>query len=216
MRFQRRQFIKSFGIGMASFVMARCIPFKIVDDSPRDRLLNCWQSLDKLAQKTQEDYEWARQLKESLISDHRTALDDLVASGEISSATAEQVQIAFQEATYHVWRSNAPITCYEPVLVDYTPTSSEQLTQKVALLEEIAGRSDIDENTLAQAQAAIERDITFLGLTDEETQSLYDELIAAAGDTYNFPSFDELNLEITHEAMEAARFLVELFMEDER
>jgi hypothetical protein len=219
----RRDFIKSLGIGMASLLMAQCT---LSDDgtdltkspqpSPKEWLRIYWLRIGDLAAETQEDFERAEQIKAELITDHRAALDNLVASEELSSAAAEQVQIAFQEATYHVWRSNAPITCYEPVLVDYTPTSSEQLTQKVALLEEIAERSDIEENTLAQAQAALERDIAFLGLTDEETQLLYEKLITAAGDTNNFPSFDELDLEITPEAMEAARFLVELFIKDER
>ena len=147
-----------------------------------------------------------------LLSDHRSALDDLVAPGELSSSAAEQIQIAFQEATYHVWRSHAPMTCYEPVLVDYTPTSSAQLTQQVALLEEISDSGDVDQNTLAQAQAAIERDIAFLSLTNEATQALYDDLIAAAGETYDFPTFDELELEIPAESVEAARFLVELLL----
>ena len=209
----RRDFMKTLGISLASLTLARCLPFKGSSDSPIDRLRDCWLSLEKLAQETQKDFERAEQMKQDLIGDHRASLDDLVASRELPLAAAEQIQIAFQEATYHIWRSNAPITCYEPVLVDYTPTSSEQLTQRVALLEEIAERRDIDENTLAQVQATIERDIAFLGLTDEETQSLYEKLIAAAGEDFNFPSFDELDLEITPEAMEAARFLVELLLE---
>ena len=209
----RRDFMKTLGISLASLTLARCLTFKGSSDSPIDRLRDCWLSLEKLAQETQKDFERAEQMKQDLIGDHRASLDDLVASRELPLAAAEQIQIAFQEATYHIWRSNAPITCYEPVLVDYTPTSSEQLTQRVALLEEIAERRDIDENTLAQVQATIERDIAFLGLTDEETQSLYEKLIAAAGEDFNFPSFDELDLEITPEAMEAARFLVELLLE---
>ena len=44
---------------------------------------------------------------------------------------------------------------------------------------------------------------------------LYDALIEAAGDTYNYPTFDELDLEITPEAAEAARFLVDLLLAEE-
>jgi len=211
----RRDFIKGLGIGLASLLMARCIPFKKAGDSPYDHLRGCWLSLDKLAQETQMDYEQADQAKQDLIASHRSALDDLVASGELSSESADLVHIAFQEATYHVWRSNAPITCYEPMIVDYSPTSSGQLTQQVALLSEIADSGDIDEHTMAQAQAALERDIAFLSLSDDETQSLYEALIATAGETYDFPSFDELELEITPETMEAARFLVGLLIGDE-
>jgi hypothetical protein len=209
----RRDFMKTLGISIASLALARCLPFKGSSDSPLDHLRDCWLSLEKLAQETQKDFERAEQMKQDLIGDHRAGLDDLVASGELTSAAADQVQIAFQEASYHVWRLNAPITCYEPVLVDYTPTSSQQLTQQVTLLKEIAERGDVDEKIIGQAQAALERDIAFLSLTDEETQSLYDKLIAAAGENFNFPSFEELDLEITPNAMEAARFLVDVLLE---
>jgi hypothetical protein len=213
MQTTRRDFMKTLGISIATFALARCIPFKSSDDSPKSRLRDCWLNLEKLAQETQKDFEQAGQMKESLLGDHRSALDDLVATGELSSAAADQVQIAFEEATYHVWRSNAPITCYEAVLVDYTPTSSQQLTQQVTILAEISEQGDIDERTITQVQNALERDIAFLNLTDEETQSLYDELLAAAGDTYDFPTLDELDLEITPESIEAAHFLVELLLD---
>jgi hypothetical protein len=213
MQTTRRDFMKTLGISFASLALARCIPSKSSSSSPIARIRDCWLRLEKVAEETQKDFEQAEQMNQDLLGDHRSALDDLVAAGEISAAAAEQVQIAFQEATYHIWRSNAPITCYEPVLVDYTPTSSEQLTQQVTLLTELAEHGDIDEKTIAQAQTALERDIAFLSLSNEETQSLYDKLIAAAGDTYNFPSFDNLDMEITPEAMEAARFLVELLLD---
>jgi hypothetical protein len=100
------------------------------------------------------------------------------------------------------------------VVVDYTPASSGQLAQQAGLLAEMAESGDLDPATVAQAQAAIERDIAFLNLSDAETQALYDELIEAAGGTYDFPSLDELDLEISPEAAEAARFLVELLSED--
>jgi hypothetical protein len=208
----RRDFIKSVGIATASLVMARCIPFGGKDDSPRGRLRNCWLRLDWLAQQTQEDFERGDQALDELVADHRTALNDLVAAGELGVAVADQMQVAFTEAAHHVWRSNAPITCYEAVMMDYTPASSGQLTQQADLLAEMAKGGDLDPATVAQAQAAIERDIAFLNLSDAETQTLYDELIAAAGDTYDFPSFDELDLEVTLEAAEAARFLVNLLL----
>ena len=214
MQTTRRDFIKTLGISIATFALARCIPFKSSDDSPKSRLRDCWLSLEKLAQETQKDFEQAEKMNQGLLEDHRSALDDLVAAGEIHSAAAEQVQIAFEEATYHVWRSNAPITCYEPVLVDYTPTSSEQLTQQITLLTEIAEEGDIDEVTIARAQAALEQDIAFLSLADEETQAIYEKLIATAGDTYTFPSFDELDLKITPESAEAACFLIDVLIRE--
>ena len=212
MRSTRRDFIKSVGIAIASLVMVRCIPFGDKDNSPRGHLRNCWLRLDWLAQQAKGDYERGDQAREELAADHRAALDDLVAAGEMDADVANELDTAFGAAINHVLLSNAPITCYEPVLVDYTPGSSDQLAQQAALLAEIARSGDLDPATMAQAQAAIERDIAFLNLSDAETQALYDELIAAAGDTYDFPSLDELDLEVTPGAAETARFLVELLL----
>jgi hypothetical protein len=209
----RRDFIKSVGIAIASLVMVRCIPFGGQDDSPRGRLRNCWLRLDWLAQQTQKDFERGDRALDGLVADHRAALDDLVTAGELDAAVADQMQVAFTEASHHVWRSNAPITCYEPMMVDYTPASSGQLAQQADLLAEMAKSDNLDPATVAQAQAAIERDIAFLNLSDAETQALYDQLVATAGGTYNFPPLDELDLEVTPEAAKAARLLVELLLE---
>jgi len=214
MRSTRRDFIKSVGIAVASVVMVRCIPFGDKDDSPRSRLRHCWLRLDWLAQQAMGDYERGDKAREKLAADHRAALDDLVAAGEMNANVADELNTAFGAATTHVLFINAPITCYEPMLVDYTPASSGQLGQQAGLLAEMAESGDLDPAIVAQAQAAIERDIAFLNLSDAETQALYDELIAAASGTYDFPSLDELDLEISPETAEAARFLVELLSED--
>ncbi len=78
----------------------------------------------------------------------------------------------------------------------------------------MAESGDLDTDTVAQVQASIERDVAFLNLSREDTDALYDELIAAAGDNYAFPAFGELDLQVTPEAAEAARFLVELLLEE--
>ena len=222
MSLERRDFIKSLGISLASLVLARCTSWDGGTDltqsqhlSNKERMRQYWRSLGDLAEQTLEDYEIAEQLKTELVTNHRIALDQLVAAGEISVAGADQVQIAFQEAAYHVWRLNAPITCYEPAVIDYAPTSRGQLAQQVALLSELAMQGDVNVNTIAHAQAAIEKDIAFLGLTDEDEQSLYEKLITDAGDTHNYPPFNELDLEVSLTTIEAARFLVEVLLGDE-
>ena len=96
-----------------------------------------------------------------------------------------------------------------------TPTSANQLVQQAEILETMAESTSVDSEIIERAQAAIERDIAFLSLSDEEWQALYEELVQAAGDTYDFPDFDDLELEITPEAAEAARFLVELLLAQE-
>ena len=218
----RREFIKSVGVAIASLAMARCIyPLNRggsdgdEGDSVRERLRRCWLRFDWLARETRDrdDYGRGEQALDQLVADHRAALDELVVAGELDAGVADQVGTAFGAAAYHVWRSNAPITCYEPVLVDYKPTSSGHLARQAELLVEMAESGDLDPDPVAQAQAAIERDVAFLNLSGEEVEALYDALMEAAGGTYAFPPpFDELDLEITPEAAAAARFLVELLL----
>ncbi len=212
----RREFLKAVGVAMASLAMAGCSPGLGrggADDSPRGRLRRCWLRLDNLAEATKKDYERGERLKAELAAGHRSALDDLVSSGELTATVADHIQAAFDEALYHVWRANAPITCYEPAIVNYTPTSADQLVQQSSLLAGIAKRGDLDPETVQRARTAIERDIAFLSLTSQETDELYQVLQEAAGDSFRFPPFEELALEIPVEAIEAARFLVDLLTE---
>ena len=80
---------------------------------------------------------------------------------------------------------------------DYSHVPHSQLVRQANLLAEMAESGDLDSDIVAQAQTTIERDITFLKFSYKEKQALYDELREAAGDTYDFPSFDELDLEIS-------------------
>jgi len=213
----RRDFIKNVGIAVASLVAVQgaCGPLEREDHSPRGRLRNCWERLDWLAEKAQDwdQHEKAQEARDGLVADHRAALDELVAAGELEAAVADQVQIAFSEAAYHVWRANCGMTCYEPMPgPDYTPFTSSQLALQADLLTEMAESGAADAETVAQAQAAIERDIAFLTLSDAETQALYEELVTAAGDGYDYPSFGDVELEVTPQAAEAARFLIDLLL----
>lgn len=215
MRLTRREFIKGVGVAAASWVLLRCRALPSQDDSPRDELRSVWMRLDWLAeQSTGDDWERGDQARQELAAQHRAALDELVSVGELSPDVANELQAAFDAASYHVYRSHAPITCYEPMIVDYAPTSSDQLTTQADLLAEMADRSDLDPATVSQAQAAVERDIAFLSLSSDERNALYDPLIQAASQGTAVPPFDQLDLEITPEAAEAARFLVELLLEE--
>jgi hypothetical protein len=144
---------------------------------------------------------------------HRVALDALVAAGEITAPVADHVQTAFEAAAYHVWRSNAPITCYEPVLIDYRPVSSSELILQADLLAELADENDWDPETVERAQDAIERDITFLNLDPQALEALYEALSASAEDAYAIPAFEALDLEVTPEAAAAAVFLIDVLLE---
>jgi hypothetical protein len=194
--------------------MVRCVVPSIGRTTPRDRLRDCWSRLDWLAEQSRnwDHPQRGEEALEELRGAHGSALEELVASGELGAAVAQEIEVAFEAATFHIWRANGPVTCYEPVLVDYFPTSAGQLVQQSELLCEMAQSQQIDPDTVALAQAAIERDLAFLTLSEGERQTLYQELQAAAGDTYQFPTLDELGLEVTPEAAEAARFLVDLLL----
>ena len=211
----RREFIQHIGIAIASLVAANaaCTPFAGGGgSSPRERLLSCWHRFDWLARQAQGDFERGDRARRDLAAEHRAALDELVAAGELEAEVTDELESAFDAAADHVLWSNAPITCYKPAMPDYTPTSAGRLVQQAEILEGLADDATVDQDVVAQAQAAIERNIAFLALTDEEWQAMYDELAQAAGDSYDFPAFDDLELEITPEAAEAARFLVELLL----
>ena len=183
----------------------------------RERLRSCWLRFDWLAEQAQDwsDYEKGERALEQLKTEHRAALDELVAAGELEAGVADEVQNAFDAAAYHIWRANCGMTCYEPMMMpDYTQSGSAQLVGQAELLADLADDATIDPGTIAQVQAAVERDIAFLNLSPEEERALYDALEKAAGESYDFPTFEGLELEITPEDAEAARFLVELLLEE--
>jgi hypothetical protein len=77
----------------------------------------------------------------------------------------------------------------------------------------MAGDGDLAPDAVAQAQAAVERDVAFLNLPYEARDIMYDEIVAHL-DERGVPPFEELDLEVTPETAQAARFLVELLSGD--
>jgi hypothetical protein len=213
MSIKRREFIKSIGIGFASLILSQCSRFSFSDDPLRDDLRNCWLKLLWLEERTRMNMEEGENDRAGLLEDHRSALNRLVRRGDITSSIADQLLVAFGEATYHVWRFNSGMTCYIPMPgPDYKPTSSSQLATQAEILLDLAENRTIDLNTVAQAKACIERDIAFLNLSQGDVEALYDELVEAAGDTRNYPDFDNLELEVPSVSIEAAYFLIEVLL----
>jgi hypothetical protein len=221
----RRQFIEGVGVMLAGLLATRCapaLPFVAVTPTPApptstptawDRLRKPWHDLDRLAQ-VASDSEQGGQTKLQLINDHRAALDELVSAGELAPAVADEMQAAFAGAAYHVWLANSLVTCYEPAPgPDYDRQSSSDLVRQADLLAEMAGKSDIDPVTVAQAQTAIQRDVVYLAMTGEEQHTLRERLWQTAGETWDLPALAELDLDIPPESAEAARILVELLLE---
>ncbi|MCP4538047.1 MAG: hypothetical protein GY832_12965 [Chloroflexi bacterium] len=227
MSLTRREFVKSMGIAVASLMMARCSPSEDYgdtrptdppmtlqspenrDDSPRNRLRTCWLQLDSLRLKAQKDYEQGSQLRDELGADHQTSLDELVAAGELDAAVADQVQTAFDEAAFHIWRSNAPITCYIALPVEFD--ARDDLRQQFELLYQIT--DGLDQATVNKVQTAIERDIAFFE-TFEDLQVLKGEAYQQAQREL-IAQFDSDDVEVSPEAAQAARFLVELLLREQ-
>ncbi len=230
----RRDFLKRLGIALASLVSARCARTPAPDcyivalpsptpgasgqrDQPSglppelERLRRCWLDLEGLGEQTQKDSDGGQRIKEELVVEHRAALDVLVADSQLEPPVADQVQVAFEAAAFHVWRSNAPMLCYQMMQVNFTPTSSGDLVRQAELLAE---NGDLDPDTIALAQTAIARDMAFLGMSPKEIQTLYDEIVQAHVPEMPYPTFEEIDLDVSPEAAQAARFLVELLLED--
>jgi hypothetical protein len=236
----RRNFMQLLGISLGSVLLARCqrmdtpeppmvMCYQAVPYTPMpgtitptrmaalDRLRLCWLRFDELAQKTVEARDqggngWEdNPIGAEMTAEHRSALDMLIAAGAITIPVGDLVQEAFAAAVYHIWRSNAPMTCYEPMLVDYAPAGAASLIQQSDLLTGIADGSTIAPDTLAKAQKALEHDLAYYALSDAEVQTLYERLLAEYQESGEpIPSFEELELTLSPDVNAAARFLLDL------
>jgi hypothetical protein len=213
----RREFIRQVSILLTSLAAAHCTPSPGQngtpppgqDNTPRDRLRECWLSLERVEERAHTDYRGSQEMGEQLQADHRAALDGLIESGELSAATAEHMQMIYDEALYHIERSMG--TCYESIpMPDYLPSARGQMMRQTDLLAEMATKGDLDPETVAQAQAALERDVAFLNLTEAERRAFYGTIRTTDG---VYPYYEDLDLEISPEAAEAARFLIALLSE---
>jgi hypothetical protein len=181
--------------------------------SARGRLRLCWQSFPDLARRSAQEWQGGAEsdlFHQQLTSAHRLAMDELVAAGELPAPVADLVQEAYEAAVYHVWRSSVGLTCYMGVTTYYGPASAEALIQQAEALAEIGAEGAIDPDTISQAKAAIEHDLAYHAMGEEEVEALYHSLAEGGGD---FPAFEGLTLEITPEAEAAAAFIIELLTE---
>ncbi len=226
----RRDFMKVFGAGVASILLVRCklraestptevfigcymptaVPWTPTPPPPSAyiRLRSYWLRFDEVAgQAAAEGGSYENTLGEQLIADHRAALDELEADGELTRPVADLVQEAYAAAVQHVWRSSIPVTCYIAAGPMYYPESAGVLLEQARVLRELGQASALDPSTLAKARAALEHDLAFYALTEEDVQQLYAGL-QASGQPY--PGFEQLTLEITPDARTAAQFILDL------
>jgi hypothetical protein len=219
----RREFIRRVGVALASLLAVRCVPtcyapalpthstippthYEPVQptcylpDAPTEPtpitsqhwadLRRCWLDLDDPRLRSFEDTDFSREL----LQRHAGALAALVEGGDLDEAVAAEIAVAFEEAIAHIQRQQA--TCYIALPPEFTPR--ENLMQQAKLLEDLAEEGDVNPQTMAQVQAVLERDIAWLaqfhaGLAPGELEEI----------------------EVTPEAAEAARILVELLLGDQ-
>jgi hypothetical protein len=204
MKTTRREFIRRVGIALGSLMAMRCVttcyapspetpPSSPLDAPPTPEwaaLRGCWLDLDNPELQSSEDTDFSRELRQR----NGDALAALVASGELDAAVADEIDAAFEEAIAHVQRQQA--TCYIALPPEFTPR--DDLVQQAELLETLAAEGDIDPQTVARARAALGRDIAWLARFH-------------AGEAPG----EWKGVEVTPEAAEAARILVELLLGDQ-
>ncbi len=218
----RRQFLRQVGIALAALAAGGCCGAAVggtevpgdggeaatppPPQTPWARLRAAWTDLDRLKVQS-DDWEAVEKLRDELVKRHESALKELVASGEVRQPVADDMQAAFAEAAYHVWRANAPISCYEPVpWPQYDIDAASNLAQQADTLEALAGTADIDPAVLEQARGAIRRDLEFLGLPSDQQHALQ------RANEQTWVSLAELDIEADPDAAEAADLLVEVLL----
>ena len=180
----RRDFIRGFGVALASLLATRCV--KLPGSSPvapgmsrgsaHDRLRQCWLAFDWFKAEADRDYERGNQARISLLAAHQDALDELVAKGDLIRSVAEQVQEAFDEAIKHIWAGHSGITCYT-----MTPLSMAFMSSRSQLLKQaslLADSRDLDPVSVTQAQAALAREMAFLSLSERTLRDAFGRVAA--------------------------------------
>jgi hypothetical protein len=239
----RRDFMKLLGISLGSVLLARCqrkptstptsdfvvcyeitaIRPDITPETPtpesvslRDRMRLLWMRFGELAAKTRDGSNAGagdNPLGGQMIREHQVVLDELVAAGALTGPVADLVEEAYTAAVYHVWRSNAPITCYEPMMIDYAPASAGNVVRQADALSQIAAGSTVSPGTIEKVQAALEHDLAYYALSYEDVQALYDRLIEEHRDSGEaIPTYEDLELSLTPDVKAAAQFLVDVLM----
>jgi hypothetical protein len=183
---------------------------------PRACLRKYWLSFGELVEKTQQASAQGSSedtFGQQLLAGHRAELDRLVADGTLTQPVSDLVQDAYGAAVYHVWRSNAPMTCYEPMMINYAPTSAQILVQQSAALDQLAAQGTVDPQTLEKARIALEHDLAFQALTQDEVNQLYARIVEEwQAQNQGMPAFEDLDLEISPDCKAAAQFIIEVLI----
>ncbi len=175
----------------------------------RERLRQYWLQFEEFPGYTPEDNH--REYVKRLVDGHRLALDELVAQRAISTPVVGILQEAYEGAIYHIWRSRSAMTCYR-MSFTYSPESAETLVKQSSILRWLAEEGAIDPSTLAKARAALEHNLSYYALDEQEETTLNE----TSGSMRPPPEFGELMLKRTPEVQAAAQFIMDLLMDNDR
>jgi hypothetical protein len=161
----RRNFIRQLGIPLGSMLLARCrrapAPNPVL---ARGLLRICWMRFDEFVQAMRDAVERGDGSRENgalgqmMNADHRRALGEPAAGGEIAATVADLVREGFSADVSHLWRSNVRITCCEPMIPDYGPAGASNLVRQSEILTRLADEGGVPPATLAMARASREHD----------------------------------------------------------
>jgi hypothetical protein len=220
---ERRRVLRELGIALAALAAGGCCGQAALggeggenlggDATPApppptgwDAVRASWRDLPSL-QQAAEDYEKGEKVLAEMTGRHESALDELVKSGDLRKPVAADMQVAFSEAAFHVWRSYAPISCYEPTPWPvYDQDAKHSLASQAEALAKMAGASEIDAATVELARQAIERDIAFLTLPSG------DQMAMQQTQSQTWTAFTDLELVVDEETKEAAHILTEVLL----
>ncbi len=220
--------MKVVGVSISSLLLTNCrLPLPAscfapvapspTPDTPRGRLRRCWLSFGELAALTREasaNNSTENVYGRELYSAHRAALDELVTAGEITPAVADLIHEAYGAALDHVYRSNNFLmTCYEPMVIDYGPTTAGNLVHQSEVLNQIASQGSIEPKTIETARLALEHDMAFYSMSEDEVTLLYQSILSEyRAQGQQMPSFEEVELEISVDDKAAAQFIIDLLL----
>ncbi len=178
-----------------------------------EQLRQCWLKLDSFdddfgeaAMDSQDVLTKREAVKKERAAAHRALLNTLVAKGKLKEPVAQHMQTAFEEAVNYVdylmparKHPESVGMCYYPMPIEYA--FGKDLLKQADVLRQISG--DLDPAIVAQAQAAIARDVASL------------EILRPNPNDRGAPKIHDGTdpLEISPEGLEAARLLARLFLE---
>lgn len=204
-RIKRQSNPSSTPCGPAWEALRQCwLDLKTLDE---DMDLVARQNIDQFLKGTMTGEKWIaleEMTPKKRVAAHQASLDALMARDQVEEPVARHMQMAFEEATYHLVRSRA--TCYFALPLEHAPR--KDFLQQVDVLSRIS--ADLDPATVAKAQAAIAQDMAFF-----ENFETYTMFKTFNPDNYG-PAREDFkagNLKASPEALEAARLLTQLFLE---